>query len=193
MFVCESRVILSVFFCLVFCVCFIFFILYLEVNKDFTDCKQCLFALVMSSHLWTHISKACFVALFQKLSFLVFSITTHKQYSQKYKHVHTCCSHIMLFGLNIVWFHLCHFISNWKKYKCQGMPEHLKDPKYTMVPWGLKSHTVVAKSDVRPRKNVIFTYSHFSQILLKMCYRFCEHSCAWNQIVWTNFFFFLPG
>jgi len=29
------------------------------------------------------------------------------------------------------------FISNWKKYKCQGMSEHLKDPKYTLVPMGL--------------------------------------------------------
>jgi len=29
------------------------------------------------------------------------------------------------------------FISNWKKYKCQCISEHLKDPKYTLVPRGL--------------------------------------------------------
>jgi len=80
-------------------------------------------------------------------TFIFFSITTHKTiFSQKYKHV------LYMHVAHILWLTcLCcnftcaiHvFISSLEKHRCQGMSEHLKDPKYTLVPRGLRHRSTV--------------------------------------------------
>jgi len=55
------------------------------------------------------------------------------------------------------------FISNWKKHKCHGMSEHLKDPKNTLDPRGLTLPTAVPHCLVLcfPSKNTNLTsYLH---------------------------------
>jgi len=95
----------------------------------------------------------CFVALFQKLSFLVFTITTDKQYSLKNTNMYIQYMLLIYYGSPVSAKYsvnspvpLICLQATEKKYKCQGMSEHLKDPKNTLVLRGLNHPAIFVHS-----------------------------------------------